>query len=249
MKYSLTLTPIQTRIFRQGEALLDFILQEVPSEMWQEDTLLAISSKIVSLAENRLIKKNQISKKDLIRQEAEHYLGEFSEHKMSLTIHHHLLMPAAGIDESNSETGDYILLPENPLQSASLLLEQLKLATKLKNLGLIFTDSKSNPLRHGTVGVSLAYAGFKPVHNKIGDKDLFARTLKITKINVVDSLAAAAVLTMGEADESTPLCMLHGASVTYTDQLQPDDLFVSIEEDLYKDLYFSRLQTPDSTDQ
>ena len=41
---------------------------------------------------------------------------------------------------------------------------------------IILTDSKSNPLRHGTVGISLAYAGFAPLDNKVGEKDLFEVT-------------------------------------------------------------------------
>lgn len=242
MKNSLTITPIQTRIYRQGESLLDFIFSEIPDHYWQENNILVISSKIISLAENRIIKKSSVSKKDLIQQEGQHYLGEFSEHNMSLTIHHNLLMPAAGIDESNSESGDYILLPSSPFTSAHNLLTKIKLQKNLNNFGLLLTDSKSNPLRHGTVGISLAYAGFTAVENKIGEKDLFGRTLKITKINIVDSLSGAAVLMMGEADESSPLAIISGAKVHFKDNSSAEELYVPIDQDLYRDLYFDKIK-------
>lgn len=242
MKNSLTVAPIQTRIYRQGESLLDFIFSEVPENFWQENSLLAISSKIISLSENRIVDRASIAKKDLIKQEAQHYLGEFSEHNMSLTIHHNLLMPAAGIDESNSESGNYILLPQNPFESAKKLLVEIKNKTGLKNFGIILTDSKSTPLRHGTVGISLAYAGFSPVDNKIGEKDLFGRTLKITKINVVDSLAAIAVLAMGEANESSPLCFIDGAKIEFKDSVSPEELYTPLDQDLYGDLYLDKIK-------
>ncbi len=242
MNTSLTITPLQTRIYRQGESLLEFIFSEVPKSFWQENNILAISSKIISLAENRLIDRSSISKKDLIRQEAEHYLGEFSEHNMSLTIHHNLLMPAAGIDESNSESGKYILLPKKPFLSAHNLMTAIKNKTGLKNFGIILTDSKSNPLRHGTVGISLAYAGFAPLDNKVGEKDLFGRTLKITKINIADSVAAIAVLTMGEAAESSPLCFIQGASVKFKDTVSKEDLYTPLDHDLYRDLYRDKIK-------
>lgn len=242
MKNSLTITPIQTRIYRQGESLLDFIFSEIPDHYWQENNILVISSKIISLAENRIIKKSSVSKKDLIQQEGQHYLGEFSEHNMSLTIHHNLLMPAAGIDESNSESGDYILLPSNPFISAHNLLTKIKLQKNLNNFGLLLTDSKSNPLRHGTVGISLAYAGFTALENKIGEKDLFGRTLKITKINIVDSLSGAAVLMMGESDESSPLAIISGAKVHFKDNSSAEELYVPIDQDLYRDLYFDKIK-------
>lgn len=236
MSQSLQITPLKTALFHKGEDLADFVVKNVPASLWQERSLLVITSKIVSLAEQRLVALDSIDKKSLIRREADQYLGEIG-HGVSLTIKHGLMLPAAGIDESNSENGDYILYPVDPYASAEKLRRDIMTRFGLKEFGVIMTDSRTGPLRLGVVGVSLAFAGFHAVRNMIGHKDLFGRPLKMTKINVTDSLAAAAVLMMGEADERCPLAMISSAPVKFTDTPLREDLEVPFSEDMYLPLY------------
>lgn len=236
MTPALMISPIQTAVFHQGDNLADFVVAHVPKSQWQEGSLLAITSKIISLAENRVVAHDSIDKKTLIRREADHYLGEIG-HGVSLTIKHGLLLPAAGIDESNSENGDYILYPQDPYASAEKLRQDLCAKLGLKNLGVIVTDSHTSPLRHGVVGAALSFAGFDPVRNMIGEKDIFGRELKMTKINLADSLATAAVLMMGEAAERCPLAVLHNAPVSFNTRPQRADLEIPPAEDMYLPLY------------
>lgn len=233
---SLAVSPIQTSIFHPGENLTEFVLKNVPQTLWKERLILAITSKIVSLAEHRLVPADSIDKKSLIGQEADHNLGEIG-HGVTLTIKHGLLVASAGIDESNSESGDYILYPRDPYSSAETLRKNLQKALGLKELGLIMTDSRTGPLRLGVVGVSLASAGFYPVRNMIGQNDIFDRPLKTTKINLVDSLAAVAVLMMGEANERCPLALIENAPVQFTETFNREDLEVPLSEDMYLPLY------------
>lgn len=233
---SLMITPVRTAIFPQGGDLVEFILAHIGKSRWQEGMLLAITSKILSLAENRLVPLDSIDKKDLIRQEADHYLGEIG-HGVSLTIKEGLLLPAAGIDESNSENGDYILYPKDPYQSAENLRQALVARTGIKHLGIIVTDSHTSPLRNGVTGIALSFAGFDPVRNMVGEKDIFGRELKMTKINLADSLAVAAVLMMGEAAERCPLALISDAPVTFNENPRRQDLQYTPEEDMYLPLY------------
>lgn len=232
----LSVLPIKTAIFHPGDDLVEFLVRHLQDRPLQERSILAITSKIVSLAEGRIVPLDSIDKKDLIRQEADYYLGEIG-YGVSLTITHGLLVAAAGIDESNSENGDYIVYPQNPTASADKLHAALKKRLGLKELGIILTDSRTGPLRLGVVGVSLAYAGFHPLRNMIGKEDIFGRPLMMTKINLTDSLAAAAVLMMGEADECCPLAVIENAPVDFTDQPRREDLEVAPEDDMYLPMY------------
>lgn len=232
----LTISPIQTSIFQSGDDLVEFIVKHVPPSWMKEKTILVITSKIVSLAEGRLVPQNSIDKKDLIRQEAEVFLGEIG-YDVSLTIKQGLLIAAAGIDESNSVHDDFILHPKDPFASAQIIHEKLKMHYSLKNLGIILTDSKTGPLRMGVVGVALSFAGFKPLKNMIGQKDLFDRPLKVTKINVADSLAGIAVFTMGEAAERKPLALIQNANVEFTNKPVAQELIVDPKDDMYLPLY------------
>ena len=234
------ISAIQTSVFSKDINLIDFILNHC-STVLKEDFILAITSKIVSISENRLINKKDIDKKQLIQKEGEHYLGEIA-YDCHLSIHHGLLVPSAGIDESNSEQEQYILYPKKPFSSAQNLATQIKKKTGLKNLGILITDSRTLPLRQGVVGVALAYYGFSGIKNMIGEKDIFGRELKMTKINIADALATSAVLVMGEGAEKKPLAVIENAPVTFTDNNDFSELSIPITEDLYFPLYKHLIQ-------
>lgn len=228
---SFSIDPIQTRIFRAGEPLEDFVVASVPAALVTEGMLLAVTSKIMSLAEGRLA-DGKLDKKSLVRREADTFLGEIG-HGCYLTIKDGLLIPSSGIDESNSEQGDFILYPEDPFRSADLLWRQLRQKWNLKKLGLVVTDSHTMPLRRGVTGICLSYAGFRAVRNMIGTRDLFGRELRMTQMNYADGLAAAAVMLMGEGAESRPLAVIRNSEVEFSDDVDKSEIQIPLEEDLY----------------
>ena len=115
---------------------MDFIVSSVPSDLVHEGMLIAVTSKIVSLSEGRIVPKSSIDKGALVRREADVFLGE-AGYGCMLTIKEGLFIPSAGIDESNSAGGDYILFPEKPFESARLLWEGLRARWGLSELGVM----------------------------------------------------------------------------------------------------------------
>jgi F420-0:gamma-glutamyl ligase len=117
---SFSVTALQTELFHPRQDLADFAAQNLERYLGNginsEKHVVAITSKIVSLSENRLVPKSTIGKKALVERESDVYLGEIG-YGCHLTVKHGLLIPSAGIDESNSETGDYILFPVDPFAS------------------------------------------------------------------------------------------------------------------------------------
>lgn len=203
-----------------------------------ENSILVITSKIVAICEGRVVKIGEVSKDDLIKQEAELYLPrELSKYNFFLSIKNNILLPSAGIDESNGN-GYYILWPQNPQQTANAVREYLIKRFKLKDVGVLITDSKTTPLRWGTTGVGVAHSGFMALNDYIGKPDIFGRNLQSTKANVMDALAASAVLVMGEGKEQTPLAVIEDLPfVDFQDrnptQQELEDLKIDIEDDLY----------------
>lgn len=223
---------LRTRIFAKNEDLSHFIVESVPKDQVREGLVLAVTSKIVSLAENCLIPQNQMNKADLVRREADVFLGEIG-YGCFLTIKDGLFIASAGIDESNSVDGEYILYPKDPFASAQKLWRDLRQSWGLKNLGVLLTDSHTSPLRQGVTGICLSCWGFQPVRNMIGRNDLFGRELKMTKMNLADGLSAMAVMTMGEGAEQSPLALIHGAQLEFCESLDRKDLCMPLEQDLY----------------
>ena len=231
---------IPTEIFRRREDLFHF-LEKYLTPFSLEGKIIAITSKIVSLAEDRVVSRSKFSKKELVEKEADHYLcpGGFG---CEITIKHGILIPSSGIDESNSESGDYILYPEKPYESAQAIWRFLKENFNLTCVGVIITDSHSTPLRRGVTGISLAHWGLRPTKSLVGKPDLFQKNLKFTHVNVVDSLASLAVFTMGEANEGSPLALISGAQVEFTETSSEQEIRIEPENDIYAPLLLPYLK-------
>lgn len=237
---SIEIQALKTGIFHAGDNLFSFLKTHLADQPL-EGHIVAITSKIVSLSENRLVKKASISKREIVEKEADHYLCE-GGFGVELTIKHGILIPSAGIDESNSETGDYVLFPENPFASAHAIWKFLKEEFSLVNLGVIMTDSHTMPLRRGVTGISLAHWGVRATNSLVGQPDLFQRPLKFTHVDVVDSLASMAVFAMGEADDCCPLALISGAKVEFTQTSSADEIKIDPKLDLYYPLIAPHLK-------
>src|SRR5688500_1674360 len=175
----------------------------------EEETVVAISSKIVSIGEGRCVLASEVSDKDaLITREADLYVdrrhmpGNFMH-----TIARGVLTPASGVDLSNG-AGHYVLWPEDPYASARELWRRLRRRHGVRRLGVIVTDSRSTPLRRGVTGYALAHHGFRPLLDYRGSRDIFGRKLRLSQSNHADAIATAAVLVMGEGNEQTPLALI-----------------------------------------
>ncbi|MFY9484334.1 MAG: coenzyme F420-0:L-glutamate ligase [Patescibacteria group bacterium] len=202
----MTIKPIKTHKIDGKQTILDVLEHYLPS--LTEQSIVAITSKIVAICEGRVVKMGTIDKAALIQKEADYYIRSKSSNDYAiLTIKNNMFIPSAGIDESNGN-GYYILWPNNPQKTAVATRKWLAKRFKLNNVGVIITDSKTTPLRWGTTGVALGYSGFEGIKNYVGKKDIFGRALEVTKANVVDPLAAMAVLAMGEGAEQTPIAIL-----------------------------------------
>jgi coenzyme F420-0:L-glutamate ligase/coenzyme F420-1:gamma-L-glutamate ligase len=120
----------------------------------------------------------------------------------------------AGIDASNVEGGNggtVLLWPLDPDASARGIRAGLAALCGTAP-AVIIADSMGRAWRTGTLGHAIGCAGVVPVDDRRGrGADLFGRTLQATMIGVADSLAAAAVLAMGEGAEGTPVAVVHGA--------------------------------------
>lgn len=223
---------IKTRIFKENEDLIKFILEHI--KRIPENSVLVVTSKIVALAEGRTVEyKSKAQKVKLIKEESDFAI---KTKYVWLTIKDGMVMASAGIDESNA-SGKLILLPKDSFQSADLIRKKLKKIFKIKNFGVLITDSRIFPLRAGIVGVSLGYVGFNGIRNYIGDKDIFGKVLKMSRTDIADSLATSAVLCMGEGKEQQPLALISEAPIKFVEKINKEELLIDPREDLYQPLF------------
>lgn len=226
---------IKTKIVKEGDDLLK--LMQASVNRIEERSVLVITSKIVSIMEGNT-KSLMNEKEDLIKQESEKYLGpDKNKYGVSLTIKNSRLIPMAGIDESNAN-GKYILWPVDPWKSVNTLRNKLMDHYKLKEFGVILSDSTVGIMQWGTVGTAIAYSGFEPLKSYIGEKDLFGRKMEYSTLSIANGLAASAVVTMGEGNEQKPLALI--SDIDFVDFVErdtsPEDikkLEIKPEDDLF----------------
>lgn len=198
-----------TKLMSPGDSVEELITETF--ESIPENSVITIVSKAFSFAENRLVPivtGTREEKHKLGKQEADYYLeASVSQYNLLLTIKGNWMFFTAGIDESNS-AGAYTLWPKNPQASVNRVWNFIRSHYGVKNVGVIMTDSKSFPLNWGVVGHGIVYCGFNPLKDYRGTKDLFGREMVMERLSIVQSLATAGCLEMGEGDERRPLALI-----------------------------------------
>lgn len=233
---------LKTHRIEKNESLLEILDKYVIS--LKENDVIVITSKIISVCQGRIISKNEISKDILIRQEADAIVQtSHNSYGIYLTLKDNILIPSAGIDESNSEDS-YILYPSNIQKTIVKVWKHLRKTHHIQNLGIVISDSHTSPLRRGVTGIALGWCGFRPLYCYEGKTDLYNKFLRITKINLLDSLATTATLVMGEGNEQTPIAIISGAPrVFFLDRIpsteEIENVRLKMEEDLYAPLLLS----------
>lgn len=207
------ITSIKTRIMLPPQDDLYKLLDDFVNDLKAKE-ILVVTSKVVSVHQGRCVRINNPNdveeKLNLVKQEADKYIDlkdTPGRRRSILTIKNNILISQSGIDCSNGN-GYYILWPEQVSAVAKEIYDYLKKRFGVEKLGVVITDTRSNPWRLGSLGFSLAHFGFQALNYYHGRKDLFAREFKAQRANVVDSLAAAAVVAMGEGSEQTPLAKI-----------------------------------------
>lgn len=236
------ISAIKTHLIEVGESL--FSLLDIYLPRLEEKSILAITSKIISLSEGQIVPET-VEKEELIKQESDFYLNTVNPYNVLLTIKNGILIPSAGIDASNGK-GVYILYPQDIFASARKIWEYLRSKHQVDELGVIITDSHTTPMRWGVTGIGIGWCGIEPLNNYIGEPDCHGRPLHFTKVNVIDALAVSAVFAMGEGSEQTPLALLTDVhKVTFLNHPPAQDEIESFKIPMDKDLYGPLLREGD----
>ena len=212
-------------------SVLGAALAAAPAGLRDGD-VLAVSSKYAAISEGRVLRLAEVvvteraaalarryhmqpAMAQLVLQEAEHLFGGI-EAGFLLTAKAGILSSNAGLDRSNIPAGQVVLFPAQPYATAARIRAGLRERQGV-DLGVVLTDSWLVPGRLGTSGVALATAGFRPVQDERGKRDLFGNPMTVTQRGLADTISSAAQLVMGERDEATPLALVRGSGVTLDD--------------------------------
>lgn len=140
----------------------------------------------------------------------------------------------AGVDKSNVPgERNVVPLPKDPNGSAAFIRKEIMRNAGVSEVAVIISDTHGRPFRNGEINIAIGYAGFKPIRDRRGEKDLFGYTLRIKQTAIADELASAAELVMGQADEGIPAAIVRGYNYT-PDENQTTQLIRPKEKDLFR---------------
>jgi len=235
------------KIIEETDNLFDILVESMQSKsiVFQENDVLIIASKVVSVTEGRVKSFATVSPSLLAKELAEqmHTAVEFTQIILDecennyigvvpgalTTINKYGLLANAGADQSNVKENTTVVLPADSKKSARDLHSKIFKTTQ-KKVGIIIADSRTMPMRLGTVGTALATYGFKSVIDERGKSDLFGRPMHITSRAIADQLATAAEIVMGETDERTPFVIIRNyplIAISEEDEKDINDLITA----------------------
>ena len=139
----------------------------------------------------------------------------------------------SGVDRSNVDGEcNAVPLPKKPHVSASVIRNEIQKLSGV-DVAVIVSDTHGRPFRVGEINVAIGVAGFKPIRDRRGEKDLFGYVLRIKQTAVADELASAAELVMGQADEGIPAAIIRGYRYIPTENAT-EALIRPKEKDLFR---------------
>jgi len=240
-----------------GDDLLALLLRAMQQHglALEAGDVVCVAQKIVSKSEGRLVRLDDVQPGTAARTLAvevekdprlvELILGETDEVLRKrpgiLIVRHRLgfVLANAGVDQSNVDHSGgemALLLPLDPDASARSLRTAIADRCGV-DVGVIVTDSANRPWRLGTTGMAIGAAGVHVLDDHRGGVDSFGRELKVTLINVADSVAATASLVMGETTERLPVAIVRGLPLATAGEREAAGAAVinrPLDEDLFR---------------
>jgi coenzyme F420-0:L-glutamate ligase/coenzyme F420-1:gamma-L-glutamate ligase len=194
---------------RPGDDLCELLVTAIRSTgiVPEDGDVVAVTQKVVSKAEGRVVPVGEGGKADWVAREARRIVARRGDLVIAET-RHGFVCANAGVDASNVEEGYLTLLPEDPDGTAERIRAFVSLAFEAE-VGVVITDTFGRPWRQGLVNVAIGCAGLPSLVDLRGTKDGFGRTLDVTIVALADEIAAASGLVMGKAD-GVPAAMVRG---------------------------------------
>jgi coenzyme F420-0:L-glutamate ligase/coenzyme F420-1:gamma-L-glutamate ligase len=140
----------------------------------------------------------------------------------------------SGVDQSNvSGDRNVVPLPKNPNASAQGIREEIKRLSGAE-VAVIVSDTHGRPFRIGEINIAVGVAGFKPIRDRRGEKDLFGYVLRVKQTAVADELSSAAELVIGQAAEGIPVAIIRGYNYIAVEDASTTPLIRPKEKDLFR---------------
>ena len=213
---------------KEGDGIEKLIEESIKtSEFFIEDNdVLCIASKVVSVAEGQVMSLNEIQVSDVAKEIhrniprkdpriIEIMLNlvnrdlsrlDIKKNYIGCRLEDGLKLTSGGIDRKSVD--EVFLLPNNPDASAKRISEYLKKSLG-KNVAVVITDSDGREDKRGATQVAIGIYGIHPL-GKTEVIDSQGETIKFQEETLCDMIAACAGLVMGQRGTGIPAVIVKG---------------------------------------
>jgi coenzyme F420-0:L-glutamate ligase/coenzyme F420-1:gamma-L-glutamate ligase len=170
--------------------------------------VVVVTSKVVSKAEGRLAGGDRAA---AVAAELAETGARIVARRGATTIvrtRHGLTLAAAGVDASNVEPGQVLLLPVDPDRTARALRHAIFQRTGA-NVAVVVTDTAGRAWRTGQTDIAIGAAGLVVLDDHAGRTDRYGNPLVVTAPALADELAGAAELAQGKL-AGRPFALVRG---------------------------------------
>ena len=232
-------TDLAASIFEAGQA------SGTPLE---SGDILVITSKIVSKAEGRIVKLEEVQVSPFARQYAERTEKDpaivelvLQESRrvvrqvgpiMITETRHGFICANAGIDQSSSGGhGLAVLLPVDPDASCAKVRAALK--ERGLDVAVIISDTFGRPWREAQTDIAIGIAGMQPVTSYIGQVDPHGHEFRVQVLCTADEVAGAAELVKGNLSR-VPAAVVRGLPWERDETATMQSIIRDSERDLFR---------------
>jgi len=212
--------------------------------------IIVVTQKIVSKAEGRVYKLSSIkpspfamrlAKKlnkdpalvELILKESK-AIVRLSGHHLITRTRHGWVCANSGVDVSNVSGGDAAaLLPVNPDLSARRIRRRIEELSG-KRVAVVVSDTFGRPFRIGHTDVAIGCSGMSPITDLRGAVDSYGYVLRVKQTAIIDEVASAAELVIGNSSERVPAAIVRGVSYTPDDEARARTLVMPERKNLFR---------------
>ena len=206
---------------------LGLLLVDAAGHSLRDGDVVVVTQKVVSKTEGRVVPERDREK--AVDAESARVLRRTETLTISET-RHGFVCANAGIDASNVDGDNIVLLPLDPDASARRIRARIAHLTQV-DVAVLVSDTFGRAWRLGQTDVAIGVAGIEPFVDFRGTRDSHGRELFATRIAIADELCAAAEMVMGKA-RRVPAAVIRGAPVRFgrgaaTEIVRPatEDLF------------------------
>lgn len=195
---------------RPGDDLASMLAVALGPLAPKNGDVLVVTQKIVSKAEGAFRPAaDEAAYRQIVEEEAKAILRRRGPLAITLTKHG-FICANSGVDRSNVEGEQVVLLPADPDRSAHRI--RIRVERELGvSLAVIITDTFGRAWRRGLVDVAIGVSGMLPILDLRGSVDMHGRVLEVTEVAIADEIAAAAELVTGKAS-GVPAALVSGYS-------------------------------------